>query len=91
MLVDLFGLMGAYGVGSSHDGFTTACGSYMLASGIAAYGAIAFLAFILKNPAENQAAGKQLEKLEILTRQKKNSRSCSCSQSSQRRTRTWQD
>lgn len=46
MLVDLFGLMGAYGVGGSHDSFTTTCASYLLASGIVAYGAIAFAALI---------------------------------------------
>lgn len=49
MVVDILGLMGAYGAGSSHDEFTTRCGACLLASGIFAY-AIAYLTYKIVRP-----------------------------------------
>ncbi|KAG2631384.1 uncharacterized protein LOC120659289 [Panicum virgatum] len=47
MVVDLLGLTGAYAVGGSHDGFTTASAS-VLASAVFAYVAVAFLNFAVR-------------------------------------------
>ncbi|RCV39216.1 hypothetical protein SETIT_8G205500v2 [Setaria italica] len=47
MVVDLLGLTGAYAVGGSHDGFTTASAS-VLVSAVFAYVAVAFLFFAVR-------------------------------------------
>ncbi|XP_066342177.1 uncharacterized protein [Miscanthus floridulus] len=60
MMVDMLGLMGAYGAGSSHDDFTTRCGACLLASGIFAY-AIAWLTVkkSLPSSSSSEAAGRR--------------------------------
>uniref|UniRef100_A0A453PVQ8 PGG domain-containing protein n=4 Tax=Aegilops tauschii subsp. strangulata TaxID=200361 RepID=A0A453PVQ8_AEGTS len=46
MVIDLFGLMGAYAAGSSRDPFTTVCAALMVA-GLTAYVTVTFLCYIV--------------------------------------------
>jgi hypothetical protein len=51
MLVDLLGLLGAYAVGSSHDGFTTICSATVLVLGVFAYATVALVTkWFMRNP-----------------------------------------
>ncbi|XP_037446343.1 uncharacterized protein LOC119316065 [Triticum dicoccoides] len=57
MVIDLFGLMGAYAAGSSRDKVTTVCAAVMVA-GLAAYVTVAFIWYVLRHAAlaEHEAA-----------------------------------
>ncbi|KAF7091647.1 hypothetical protein CFC21_094200 [Triticum aestivum] len=60
MVIDLFGLMGAYAAGSSRDKFTTVCAAVMVA-GLAAYVTVAFLWYVLRRATGGTAANKKEE------------------------------
>ncbi|KAM3244565.1 hypothetical protein ACQJBY_056092 [Aegilops geniculata] len=60
MVIDLFGLMGAYAAGSSRDKFTTVCAAVMVA-GLAAYVTVAFLWYVLRHVRGGTAADKKEE------------------------------
>ncbi|VAI50628.1 unnamed protein product [Triticum turgidum subsp. durum] len=60
MVIDLFGLMGAYAAGSSRDKFTTVCAAVMVA-GLAAYVTVAFIWYVLRHATGGTAANKKEE------------------------------
>ncbi|XP_037451008.1 uncharacterized protein LOC119321424 [Triticum dicoccoides] len=66
MVIDLFGLMGAYAAGSSRDKFTTVCAAVMVA-GLTAYVTVAFLCYVVflfcykKEESQHQATANKNE------------------------------